>query len=304
MWTPAFACPSCRAALAIETVESVCHACGLTFESSGIPRLITAESVARTSAFLTQYRAIRRRDGHGAMTVDDYRRLPDVHAAHPAATEWRIRRESWLVLRHLLRSGGSGFRPAYRGSLRVLDVGAGNGWLSNRLCREGHAPVAVDLNVDAVDGLGACRAYESAFPVVQADFDALPLAPGQFDVVVMNASLHYAPDPAHTLAEASRTAAAGSPLVVMDSPVVVNDEEGEAMVTRQLADMQQRFGIAPVRSGLGYLTLTRLQDAAGRVGRRARFMASRGPVRWRIGRWWDRWRLGRHPAVFGVWVAR
>jgi SAM-dependent methyltransferase len=227
-----------------------------------------------------------------------------VHAGHLGAIEWRIRRESWRTLRQLLRSHESGFRPNSRGSLRVLDVGAGNGWLSNRLCGEGHAPVALDLNVDAIDGLGACRAYHVAFPVVQADFDALPLAPGQFDVVVINASLHYAPDPAHTLEEASRAAVAGSPLVVMDSPIVADDEEGEAMVARQLADMQERFGIAPIRTGLGYLTLTRLQDAAACLGRRARFMVSRGPVRWRIGRLWDRWRLGRRPAVFGVWVAR
>src|SRR5260370_16718616 len=83
--------------------------------------------------------------------------------------------------------------------LRILDLGAGSGWLSARLTEVGHSCVAVDWLDDAEDGLGAIRHYPIRFTCVQADFDDLPLAPGQFDVAIFNASLHYSNDPARTL---------------------------------------------------------------------------------------------------------
>ena len=60
----------------------------------------------------------------------------------------------------------------------MLDVGAGNGWLSSRLSELGHDAVAVDLDDDSGDGLGA-GAGRKPFPLVQADFDAMPFAPGR-----------------------------------------------------------------------------------------------------------------------------
>jgi hypothetical protein len=47
-----------------------------------------------------------------------------------------------------------------------------------------------------------------------------------------------------------------------------------------------------------------LQQAAAQLDRGARFLVSRGPLRWRIGRARNRWQHGRFGAVFGVWVAQ
>jgi SAM-dependent methyltransferase len=265
---------------------------------------MTAAAEARIAPFLAQYRAIRRRDGHGAMSDADYRRLPDATPPEGNATEWRLRRESWLTLRHLLAQNRAGTSTSGGAALRVLDVGAGNGWLSNRLCGDGHLATALDCNGDSIDGLGACRVYDYPFPVVQADFDALPFAAQQFDVVVMNASLHYAPDPARTLAEAHRVAADGAVLVVMDSPLADDDRTGELMVERQLTDLERRFGVTPIRIGRGYLTLTLLDAAAAQLGRRGRFRPSRGPWSWRLRRRLQLRHRGHRPAAFGVWVAR
>ena len=59
-------------------------------------------------------------------------------------------------------------------ALDILDIGAGNGWLSNRLAQKGHRPVAVDIFTDGLDGLGAARHYGMSFPLVEAEFDRLP----------------------------------------------------------------------------------------------------------------------------------
>jgi SAM-dependent methyltransferase len=258
--------------------------------------LVSGEAAAAASTFLEQFQAVRRADGHGQLSSAAYRALPEVPADDPLAGEWRIRRESYQIVCRRLRQ-------LPRGALRILDVGAGNGWLCNCFARAGHRPVAVDLNVDPVDGLLASRACVHRFPLIQAHFDALPFEPGQFDVVIMNASLHYASDPLRTLCEASRQLGPGGALVVMDSPMFSNLTDGEAMVSQQLTRLHTRYGIAnPVRPGLGFLTFTLLHQAASAMGRRARFAASRGPLTWRLRRHLARVRLGRPAAAFGVWA--
>lgn len=301
MWLPAFACPSCRAVISSMAYGYVCHLCDRRYpEVEGIVRLVTAERLQEAAPFLEQYRDIRLRDGHGPRTAERYRALPDVPRDDTHRAEWRIRRESYATLLNMWRRARR-LRPK---PARMLDIGAGNGWLSHRLSTEGHAVVAVDLNVDDGDGLGACHRMSGGCLPVQADFDALPFAPRQFDLVVLNASLHYSPAPARTLCEAYRMVSEGGTLVVMDSPMFVRAADGEAMVQQQQERMHHELGITPVRSGLGCLTFSLLDDWARGMGRQARFVASRGSLRWRLGRWRARVNLGRPPATFGVWVAQ
>jgi hypothetical protein len=57
----------------------------------------------------------------------------------------------------------------------VLDVDAGIGWLSYRLPKRGHRPLAVDLLDNDSDGFGAARHYftprnfENEAPVLATD---------------------------------------------------------------------------------------------------------------------------------------
>src|SRR5262249_39098597 len=145
----------------------------------------------------------------------------------------------------------------------ILDVGAGSGWLSYRLATLGHRIVAVDALADEVDGLGAVRHYDTPFVALQADFDALPLAPAPFDLVVFNGSLHYAPDPNATLARARRMLAPAGTLVVMDSPMFLADRDGAAMVAGSARRLTDRFGLRDiVQLGSGYLTFASLAATA------------------------------------------
>ncbi len=266
-------------------------------EHGGILRCASEPRLARALPFLTQYRTVRRADGHVLRSAEEYQALPFVSPTAANVDEWRIRQQS---LETLLRA----FSTARR-SARVLDLGAGNGWLSQRLTVLGHAAVAVDLNDDGEDGLGAAAASRVPFTRVQASFEHLPFEAGQFDVVVFNASLHYADEPGAVMTEGRRMLARGGALVVMDSPMFLRERDGERMVEEQLAGLRSCVGVSsPISCGRGFLTLEDLGRAAVVFGMEATFTRSTGPWLWRLRRAWSGLRLGRQPAMFGVWVAR
>jgi len=276
-----------------------CSGCGARFvRRGGVWRFLTAERAERLAPFIRQYRVVREQEGYRATAAEYYRRLPTVPPGDPHAGDWQIRRETYHhLLGHVLAAG-----PL---PLHVLDLGAGSGWLSHRLSALGHRAVAVDALDDDADGLGAARFYDKAFAAVQADFDALPLVPGQFDLVVFNGSLHYARDMAATLERAHRMLAPGGALVVMDSPMFGADGDGSRMVGEAL----ERFAVAcgvtdAVQQGIGYVTFATLGAIAERLNLRPQFVPSRGPLGWRLRRNLARIKLRRAPAAFGLWVAR
>ena len=295
MWVPSFACPECGRPLG--GGAPVTCGCGLVFERrGGIHGFLSEPRRLASEAFSRQYRRVREDDGHRAVTTAFRDALPDVPKAHDAAGEWRIRRESY---ERLLAS------VLDRGPRRVLDLGAGCGWLASRLAGRGHAVAALDRLDDEADGAWLGRQGEPPFVAVQGDFDAPPFEPGQFDVVVFNAALHYARDPDKTLGLAARMLNRGGALVVMDSPTFDRDADGESMVAAQMAALGSAHHLSDaVRPGLGYLTFDGLRRTADRLSRQASFFPSRGPLAWRLRRPLARRRLRRDPAAFGVWVAR
>jgi len=299
VWLPRFACPECS----VDTVDIAvdlcgCDRCGHRYaHEGGLWHFLTPARTKLLEPFVRQYRAIRARDGRRRGSPDYYNALPWVPSDDPHAGEWMIRRETY---RHLLRQVLSAAPPA----IRILDLGAGNAWLSHRLAALGHHVVALDVFDDEADGLGASKHYSVRFPAVQADYDALPFAPAQFDLVIFNGSLHYAHEPASTIAAARRMLAPGGGIAVMDSPMFAADADGLAMAS----DMASRFESASAdgfqRTGTGYLTFPAMEATARSLGLHAEFSPSRGPIGWRLRRRLGGLRLGRAPAAFGLWVGK
>jgi SAM-dependent methyltransferase len=299
VWLPSFICPACDLALDRAGTSLACARCGTRYERrEGIWRCLGPRRAAELGPFIDQYRAVREREGRRAASPEYYRKLPSVAPDDPAAREWRVRQETFHhLLRHVLASG--------RQPSAILDLGAGSGWLSHRLSALGHRLVAVDALADDADGLGALCHYATPIVAVQADFDELPLAPSQFDVVVFNGSLHYAPDPRATLVRAQALLAPAGSLVVMDSPMFHADRDGAAMVAETLRRFADDYLLREiVRRGRGYLTFSALAASARQLRMGAEFVPSRGSLGWRARRQLGRFRLGRQPASFGLWVAR
>jgi SAM-dependent methyltransferase len=300
MWRPVFVCPECGSPVdQISAGQLACAGCGRVYLlHDGVWRFLVPMREERLAAFARQYRLVREREGHRVLSSSYYKMLPIVPPHDPNARDWQIRHETYRhLVRHLLAAGK---HPS-----AILDLGAGSGWLSHRLAMFGHHVVAVDLMVDDVDALGAIRHFDAPIVAIQADFDAPPLAPGQFDLVVFNGSLHYAPDPTATLARAGRMLAPSGTLVVMDSPMFTAERDGVAMAAGVARGIAERFGLQHVvQPGLGYLTFASLATIAAALKMKSEFLPSRGPLAWRLGRQIARLRLGRQPASFGLWMAR
>lgn len=300
-WIPAFACPECGSTLdaaadpGARAGPLICRSCDREVGcSEGVLRFLSHTRLAEIDPLIAQYRRVREQDGYRPHGAAYYQALPHVDRGDPQHAVWRIRQESFRQLcQRVLR------RLGHR-SLRVLDLGAGNGWLSHRLTLLGNVCVALDWLDDLDDGLGAARHYPTPFIRLQADFDHLPLVAGQFDAVIFNASLHYSANPSETLRSAAKTLVDHGRLVVMDSPVFDRDADGRLM----MAERQQGFTgriASPVDWGAGYLTFEGLARTATEAGMRLQRFPTRGGPDWAFRRWVAGRKLRRKPASFGVW---
>ena len=183
--------------------------------------------------FLDDYGRIRSAEGRGSDESNYFRALPFADITGRNSGQWSIRARTF---RHFVQTVLRGQR------LKVLDLGAGNCWLSYRLAEMSHRPVAVDIFSDQRDGLRAARHYPVSIPVVEADFDRLPFGDSGFDLVVFNASFHYSPDYARTLAEVRRCLRPEGRVVILDSPIYKLSQHGEQMRAERQTLFEQQHG--------------------------------------------------------------
>lgn len=239
-------CPTCRFSIVID---------------DGIAHALTPESAAHFARFVHDYERIRAAEGRGSEGADFYLGLPYRDTSGQNGRQWRIRARSYdYLVRHLLEGTGRGM---------ILDLGAGNGWMSFRLALAGYRPCAVDLLTNDRDGLGAVRHYRARlprlFPRFQADLSRLPFADRQFDAAVFNASFHYAEDAVASLREALRCVKTDGLVIISDTPWYARAESGKQMVAERHANFLRSHGTAAdAIATLDYLTderLRRMEDA-------------------------------------------
>lgn len=256
--------------------------------------------------FRAEYGAHRAAEGR-SMDAATMLQLPHL-ATGPFARQWRVRARTFEAFkRHVLAP----MTLALGRPVRLLDLGAGNGWLAWRAAMDGHEGVAVDLRDDMVDGLGAGTVYAETAGArlarVVASFEALPLASEQFDLVVFNASLHYALDLRVALAEARRMTKVGGGIAVLDSPFYARDADGERMVEEKRGDAATQFGArARALTSLPFvefLTGARLDDASRSLELSWRRIAVRYPLWYEVRPMVARLRGARAPSRFDLWHA-
>lgn len=242
--------------------------------------------------FLHDYRTIRSAEGRGSRDGAYYRALPYKDLSGRNSAQWDMRGKSYRyfethVLSRMERTSGR--------ALDVLDLGAGNCWMSYRLSLRNHRPVAIDIFGDELDGLQAARHYGYCFARVETEFDSLPFRSSSFDLAIFNASMHYSADYRQTLNELRRCLRPAGHFVIIDSPIYRRPEHGERMRTERHDEFQKRYGFrSDALPSLEYFDERMLAELAEELD-----------IEWRVHRpwygwkwWWRPWQarlLGRRP---------
>jgi ubiquinone/menaquinone biosynthesis C-methylase UbiE len=289
-----FFCPRCHAALQkISDHELRCTVDGLSFqEVNGIWQFLLPERRSYYARFIADYEKIRSLEGRQSQDSNYYRSLPFQDLSGKFSADWRIRAASYKMLERIVTP-----------DMKVIDLGAGNGWLSNRLAAHGCEAYAVDLLLNAEDGLGAWKHYENQFTPVQAEFIRLPFADGSTSLVIFNASFHYAEDYLETLREALRVLEPAGRIVIMDSPVYHHAESGEKMVNERKTAFLSQYGFASdALNSKNYMTYWQMQQLGKSMGIHWKHLRPFYGLRWILRPLHSRVRGRREPAEFGLWL--
>ncbi|MGB6689832.1 MAG: class I SAM-dependent methyltransferase [Terracidiphilus sp.] len=268
----------------------------------GIVHALPHERAVRFARFAQEYEAIRVAEGRSSESEEFYLGLPYKDITGRNIKQWQIRARSYSYLvRHVLKP------ELPRGGL-VMDLGAGNCWMSYRLALAGYSPIAVDLLANGRDGLRAARHYRTRlpdlFPRFQAEMARLPFQKEQFDAVIFNASLHYSEDYEATLREALRCLRRDGMVIVSDTPWYSRDESGRQMLTQRRAAFLQKYGTSSDSiASLEYLTDERLRDLEQSLSIRWKAHSPNYGLKWAMRPLVARLRRRREPSRFRIYVA-
>lgn len=131
------------------------------------------------------YFEVRNKEGR-IITDDVLCQLPYVSKDNPYNAEWDLRTKNFEKFIAYLKSKDK--------SLNILDIGCGNGWMTNRLNKEGYKLTGLDLNMAELLQAEKVFGESDTLQWVYADVmtDALPS--DKFDIILFSASCQYFED--------------------------------------------------------------------------------------------------------------
>jgi len=225
-----YLCPSCHSP--VDPAAWTC-AVGHTFSTDGgVVRLVTPDFAAQMARFLPALEDYRTRLGRRLLDPAAYPLLPGGPAVQ-GDREWQQRQYDLALLRRL---------AAGAKALRVLDLGAYNGWLSHHLAAWGHTVTGVDPFTDPYDGLGAAQFYAERWQPIQLDLRDLSVLAADYNLVVVNRCLAFFPEPAAALRQAQALVAPGGQLVALGLQVFGDPRRKARRVAELDEEFQTRYG--------------------------------------------------------------
>ncbi len=126
------------------------------------------------------YLSLRTKEGriHSDQIVQQ---LPFVERSHIHYKEWRTRQHAFKILKKYLKSKNK--------TLRILDLGCGNGWMSRRLMDLGNEVIGLDINTDELKQ--ATRLFQNAnLQFLNQDIFERPQI-GKFNCILLASSIQY-----------------------------------------------------------------------------------------------------------------
>ncbi len=306
-------CPQCGALVGTlredEFPPEFLYSCATCFfqmlNEDGVWKALPRRRAAHFTQFMREYQVVREAEGRVSSNPEYYLALPYQDLSGHNREQWAIRARTYRFVEQKIlpriesRTGRE---------LKILDLGAGNGWMSYRLALRSHWPVAIDLLASETDGLAAAVHYRKKlpglFPRFQAEFSRLPFADSQFDLAIFNASFHYVEDYAETLGEAIRCLRPGGTVIIADTAWYRREESGRRMLAERQKAFIERFGFpSDGLASLEYLTDERLAALAKCFGLRWKTYSPFYGVRWLMRPTLAKLKGRREPSRFRIYLA-
>jgi ubiquinone/menaquinone biosynthesis C-methylase UbiE len=135
--------------------------------------------------------------------------LPDLPAKHPLYREWQIRKRSATRLKNYL---------ANYSDIKILEVGCGNGWLSNMISQLQKIEV-VALDVNETELKQASRIFNSHSNLAFIFGDLFTINfPAKFDHIIFASSLQYFSDLNDVLKRSTQLLTSSGEIHIVDTP--------------------------------------------------------------------------------------
>ncbi len=163
------------------------------------------------------YIHIRKKEGR-VYSKETVKHLPDFSGNVQLRSEWTVRKESSnKLIRYLTLK---------KQPLQILEVGCGNGWLSNALSQiSGCEVIGADLNIIELGQAAESFEGNSNLQFIYYDvFDPFPYK-SKFDVIVIAAAIQYFPDPQKLIDRLLELLNNNGEIHIIDSPLYNSESE-------------------------------------------------------------------------------
>src|SRR5205085_10645097 len=135
----------------------------------------------------------------------------------PHYNEWMLREESWKRLQKYLSRKMT--------PMKVLEVGCGNGWLSQRLSDlSGCVVTGIDINAQEINQAKRVFDHIGKLKFLQCRMNDEKLDNEEFSLIVFAASMQYFPSLQNVLREALDKLAKGGEIHIIDTAFYTRDE--------------------------------------------------------------------------------
>jgi ubiquinone/menaquinone biosynthesis C-methylase UbiE len=159
--------------------------------------------------FEETYVALRRKEGR-VYSDEEVRWLPTVGTSHPYFAEWRIRKHSSEKLIRYLRNK--------KQTLKILEVGCGNGWLCSQLSKiENSKVTGIDINNTELVQAQRIFGEIGNLEFLSGEIVDERIQSRKFDIIIFAASIQYFASLDQTILSCLQVLNANGEIHILDS---------------------------------------------------------------------------------------
>ncbi len=180
----------------------------------------------RNNSFEETYLKLRKKENR-IYTDDVVKELPEVSSSHSYKKEWDMRKSTLKKLVEYLKTDNS--------TERILELGCGNGWLSNNLAALLKSEIcAVDVNENEL--LQGARVFgaQQNLCFVYTDIFSESLKAQKFNAIVLGSCVQYFHDLKHLHYRLFELLDSSAKIYIVDSPFYLSSTESNAAKKRSL----------------------------------------------------------------------